>query len=98
MAMRSPQLPDAIPADLSDAPPTCERATTLLRVKDLERLMGVGIKVINNLIKDHGFPRPLDLGHRTLRWNAIEYNDWLERYAAHQRGETRKGPATTQRG
>ena len=49
----------------------------VLRVTEVSRLIGVSKATLYRWIKAGGFPRPLQLGPRAVRWPKDEIDEWL---------------------
>ena len=50
-----------------------------LKIKDAANLAGVGRSTIYDWMERYGFPRPLKLGGRVVRWKACEVIAWLDK-------------------
>jgi prophage regulatory protein len=55
---------------------------TILRIKAVKELTGLGRSSIYDKIKRHEFPPPISLGARAVGWLASDLNSWLDAQAA----------------
>ena len=60
---------------LEDVPVVC--GISLLRLRDVERVVGLRRTQIYRLIDQRRFPGPISLGERTARWVLHEVQAWL---------------------
>jgi len=51
---------------------------TLISVKDIQVVLGLGRSAVYALIHDESFPSPVILNSRTLRWDSDDFATWLE--------------------
>ena len=49
----------------------------LMTVKELGELLGLDRVTIYRLRKEGRFPRPLQLGPRTIRWRQSQIQEWI---------------------
>lgn len=62
---------------MTPTPPAAPSPTRhRLSVKQLAVRWGVGVDTARNRTRSHGFPLPLELGPRTLRWLEEEVEQW----------------------
>jgi predicted DNA-binding transcriptional regulator AlpA len=45
---------------------------------DLAKLLKVHVRTIDRITKRPGFPRPVVIEKRCVRWRAVEVSEWLE--------------------
>ena len=50
----------------------------ILRLKDVEKAIGLKRSTIYNLIQAEQFPRPSRIGKRAVGWSHNEIKNWLE--------------------
>lgn len=62
----------------------------LLRLTDIAELVGLGLTATKGVVRDRGFPDPVRLGPRVVRWWRSEVLAWLE-----TRRSPRACPGTT---
>jgi predicted DNA-binding transcriptional regulator AlpA len=51
---------------------------TLITIKDLGQMLGLCRSSVYSLVKSEGFPKPYSLTARSLRWEKLEVEAWLE--------------------
>lgn len=51
---------------------------TILRLKDVEKTIGLKRSTIYNLIQADRFPRPSRIGKRAVGWPCNEIKNWLK--------------------
>ena len=59
-------------------PATPNPRPTLLRCRDVQRMLALSKSSIYAMIRDGKFPRPIRLGPRAVRWRADEIAEWTE--------------------
>ena len=50
----------------------------LLRLREVEGIVGMGASTIYRKMDGGSFPRPVDVGGGSVRWRADELSEWLE--------------------
>lgn len=50
----------------------------ILRIREVSRMVGVGRATIYRLLARGDFPRPLQLGARSIGWREDEIQEWIE--------------------
>lgn len=60
-------------------------ARKLLRLRDVCEMIGLSRSSIYLAMDRRGFPRPLRIGTRAVRWKAIDVASWLRAKEAHPR-------------
>lgn len=50
----------------------------LMRVAEVERLTGMSRSTLYRRIRDEGFPAPIDVGGRSIRWSQAAVLTWIE--------------------
>ncbi len=77
-----PPFDDDDRADQSDAPaapePELPPDDTMLRTKEVLRLIGVSESSLKRMVLDGRFPRPCRLSPRRIGWPARDVKAWLE--------------------
>ena len=66
--------------------------TRLIKIADVRALVGASKSTIYSLIKRDGFPKPIRLGSRAVRWYESEIVAWLD---ARPRGGSDRPAAVT---
>jgi prophage regulatory protein len=61
---------------------TTEQATTVLRLPELSKRVGLCRSSIYSLIRQGSFPRPIPLSARAVGWIESEIEQWLAERAA----------------
>lgn len=51
---------------------------TLLRLPDVEKIVGLKKSKLYSLINNGHFPKPIHLGKRSVRWKASTVYSWVE--------------------
>lgn len=62
-----------------------------VRTRDVTELFDIDRAKLHELSKIPGFPKPLKLGHRTLRWRLKDVQKWIEKQGTkegHQHGKS----------
>jgi prophage regulatory protein len=54
----------------------------LLRIRDLSKLVGLSAGSIYRKIGEGGFPKPLRIGERSVRWRVGDVRAWLNGLSA----------------
>lgn len=57
---------------------------TLLRLPDVEKIVGLKKSKLYNLINDGSFPKPIHLGKRSVRWKASTVYAWVNGLTAQE--------------
>ena len=55
---------------------------SLLRLSQVEAIVGLKKSKLYLLIQEGGFPPPVRLGKRSVRWKASAINNWIENITA----------------
>ncbi|WP_419922328.1 helix-turn-helix transcriptional regulator [Candidatus Poriferisodalis sp.] len=50
----------------------------LMTAAEVQQLLGIGRTVLYRLQRDHGFPDPIRLATKSVRWRADEVTAWLD--------------------
>lgn len=50
----------------------------LMRVVEVERLTGLSRSTLYRRIRGEGFPAPIDVGGRSVRWSQAAVLTWIE--------------------
>jgi len=49
----------------------------LIRVRDIQKRLGIGRSATYALIHEPSFPKPIVINQRVLRWEIQEFENWL---------------------
>ena len=66
------------------AQPTID-APTLLKLQDVQALLGVSRSSVLRLVDAHRFPAPIKIGERLSRWLASDVEDWIKQRASERK-------------
>jgi prophage regulatory protein len=62
-----------------------EQTTTILRLPELRKRIGLGRSSIYALVKRGQFPRPIHLSARAVGWSQAEVEQWIAERAAERK-------------
>jgi prophage regulatory protein len=65
--------------------PALPPGVSMLRRRDVQTRTGLSRSTIYRRVAEGTFPKPVNLGGRTVGWIAAEIQDWLERQIAASR-------------
>ena len=65
------------PKNVYPAAPMPTNPATLFRLVEVCKTLGVGRSTIYNWIAQGQFPAPLRVSHRSVRWRAMAFAEWL---------------------
>ena len=65
--------------------PALPPSVSMLRRRDVQTRTGLSRSTIYRRVTEGTFPKPVNLGGRTVGWIAAEIQDWLERQIAASR-------------
>lgn len=64
--------------------PQTHTPDTLLRLPDVESIVGYKKSKIYNLMAENKFPHPVRLGKLSVRWKSSEISSWIDSLSSSQ--------------